>query len=404
MNETVFGIAEEQNDNQLRETGRDMIKGGTGFVFFKHIFSHKQCWMVYAPLRSSGWSLGVLFPQDELMADVTKLNRAVLIIGITGFVFLLVIIVWIANSITRPIRILDDMTQHIAGGDLNFEVPVIKSKDEIGRFAESFMYMRDSLKKHIKELTETTAAKKKIESELKIAHDIQMSIVPKTFPVKNEFNIYAVLEPAREVGGDFYDFFFIDEDRFCFVIGDVSDKGVPAALFMAVTKTLIKNIAKGFVYPDEAMMRANNEIAFDNESSMFVTVFCGILNIKTGELWYTNAGHNPPLLMCKEPSPEFLKNVSGPAIGVLADVTYTKEKIVLSHGDTLFMYTDGVTEAVNKNMDMFSEGRLKDEVYRNHNEPVKEVTSRLLSVIKSFSAGMDQSDDITIMVLRYMKR
>ena len=186
-------------------------------------------------------------------------------------------------------------TEEIATGNLDIELPALRSKDEVGRLADSFSHMKNSLKQYIKELTETTAAKERIESELKVAHDIQMSLLPKLFPERKEFDIYATLEPAREVGGDLYDFSLLEEDRLFFLVGDVSGKGVPAALFMAVAKTLLNRLAERCTDPSLVLTQVNKELCRENESSMFVTLFCGLLDFKTGDLLFSNAGHNPPL-------------------------------------------------------------------------------------------------------------
>ena len=161
----------------MRQLGREMIRGQSGFVPFESLITGKKCWMVYAPLSASGWSLGVLFPQDELMADISSLNRTVLFISLIGFLLILGVIVLIAGSITRPLRALSKATEDIGSGNLDVEIPSIKSRDEVGKLAVSFNYMKSSLKKYIKELTETTAAKERIESELKIARDIQMGML-----------------------------------------------------------------------------------------------------------------------------------------------------------------------------------------------------------------------------------
>ena len=231
MNETLFGVAEARGDPQLREIGRKMIRGESGFIPFRSIVTENRCWMYYAPIPANGWSLAVLFPQDEFTADIVRLNRIVIILGVVGLLLLSIAVAFIARSITNPLRAMARVTKTIATGNLDIELPVVKSGDEVGKLSEAFQYMKGSLKEYIKQLTETTASKERIESELKIAHDIQMSILPKIFPPfpeRKEFDIYAVIEPAREVGGDFYDFFFIDDEHFCFVIADVSGKGVPA--------------------------------------------------------------------------------------------------------------------------------------------------------------------------------
>lgn len=316
------------------------------------------------------------------------------------------------DVISRPLNKLTDYAKQLVAN--NFSTPEEirtdikllqeKSKDELGNLAESFLLMEDSLKKYIDELTETTAAKEKVESELKIARDIQMGILPKLFPPypdRNEFDIYATIEPAKEVGGDFYDFFFIDNDLFCFVIGDVSGKGVPAALFMAVTKTLIKAASIKGLAPDEIMNRVNNDLSHDNDSAMFVTIFFGILDVKTGELLYVNCGHNLPLFIHQKKEVEFMKKSRGIIVGAIENSEFMTERLLLKPGDTLFMYTDGVTEAMNEKDELFSNERLLKEMSSMVDKTIDEKVSCLMEKIKTFSKGVPQSDDITILILKY---
>jgi sigma-B regulation protein RsbU (phosphoserine phosphatase) len=404
MNENLSRIAESHGDKRLGSIVKDMMKGKSGFVASKSLVTGKECWMAYKPIPTSGWSLGVLFPRAELMADITNLSKRVSALGLAGILILVAVIVLISGTITRPLRALARSTKDIAGGNLDFKLPLIRSGDEVGNLAASFVYMKNALKRYIRELTETTAAKERMESELKVAHDIQMGIVPKAFPPfpeRPEFSMHAVLEPAREVGGDLYDFFFTDDEHLCFVIGDVSGKGVPAALFMAMTITLIKSTAKKVRSPDEILNRINKELSHANDSCMFVTVFCGILNTVTGEVRYANAGHNPPLIARKGKEPEFLTGAASTVAGVDEDTVYTKESIFLQPGDTIYMYTDGLTEAFNRERVMFSEERLKEEVSLHRKDPVKEFAGNILQEVKSFTVGAPQSDDITVLVLRY---
>jgi ABC-type amino acid transport substrate-binding protein len=254
-------------------------------------------------------------------------------------------------------------------------------------------------------LRESIAARARIESDLRIAHDIQMGLVPKIFPPfpeRSEFDIYAVLEPAKQVGGDFYDFFFVDDNHLCFIIGDVSDKGVPAALLMARTKTLINSAAKGIAGPDQILDAVNKEVCINNDLYMFVTVFCGILNTHTGKVYYTNAGHNPPLIIRPGKAAEFLKGKGFTALGIDADSTFEKAEMILKTGDTLFIYTDGVTEAFSKNEEVFSEERLKKELSDHRQESTQDLVLSVLQKIKVFSAGALQADDIAILALKYI--
>ncbi len=248
----------------------------------------------------------------------------------------------------------------------------------------------------------TRAEKKRIESELNVAREIQMSLVPKTFPGppdNPEFDIYAVLEPAREVGGDLYDFYFIDPDHFCFLIGDVSGKGVPASLFMAVTRTLFKVEAGKGSIADEIHYTVNNELCRGNDSSMFVTTFCGIINIRTGKVTYSSGGHNPPYICRRDKSLLAVKDAKSVALGVMENIPYSRGKLVMDNGDILVLYTDGVTEAMNTANEMFGEKRLEESILSVHGSSPREIVARIMEDVRSFSAGAEQSDDITLLVL-----
>ena len=404
MNETIFMVAEDRGDQEMREVGRRMIRGESGFVRFTSLFTGKMCWMRYAPLPSNNWSLAVMFPQDEMMSDIADLHRTVLALSVAGFLMLLLMIVWISGSITRPLRALSRAATQIALGNLEARIPDVKTADEVGTLADSFKTMKSSLKQYISELKETTAAKERIESELKIAHDIQMGILPKRFPPfpdRTEFDILAKIEPAREVGGDLYDFFFMDDDHLCFVIGDVSGKGVPASLFMAVTKTMVKAKATKGLSPEKVLTQVNQDLSLDNESMMFVTLFLGILDTGTGELEYCNAGHNPPLLLSPAGRVLILQPTGGIALGVAEEGVYPSRKVILQKGDSLFVYTDGVTEAMNKREELFSESRLIKELAEMKGKSLQEIVTGVMGKVGSFSAGVPQADDITLMVIRY---
>jgi sigma-B regulation protein RsbU (phosphoserine phosphatase) len=264
--------------------------------------------------------------------------------------------------------------------------------------------MEQELRKSITNLTETTAVKERIESELKIARAIQMSMVPKIFPPfpdRPEFDLYAIIEPAKEVGGDFYDFFFIDDDLLYFVIGDVSDKGVPASLFMAVTKTLIRSQTSKEMSPDEVLRRVNRELCSDNDTNMFVTVFCGVLHTRTGEVWYSNGGHNPPYLLSARGEVEALERTGGMVLGVMDDIPYQTKQVRLSTGDGLFLYTDGITEAMDRHGNLFSDERLRAVLRRTKAVTSVEIIHGVIDEVERFAADAPQADDITALALMY---
>lgn len=402
MNESIFSIAEARGDNRVREIGRSMIKGETKFVSYLNVFGMESM-MYYAPVPSNGWVLSVVFPTAELFEDVNRLGRRVVFLSVSGIALLSLVIVLIANSITRPLRAMTKAAEAVGKGQLNTDLPRVKSGDEVGRLTSAFQNMQRSLKTYICDLTETTAARERIENELKIAHDIQMSILPKFFPAfpdRKEFDIYAFIESAKEVGGDFYDFFFIDEVHFCFIIADVSGKGIPASLYMAVTKTLIKATAIRDVDPARILFLVNNELCKDNDSNMFVSIFCGILNTESGTVLYSNGGHNPPIFTSSGAS-SFLGGPTGLVMGAMYDFNYKTERLVMLPGDNLFLYTDGVTEAMNSRDELFSEGRLLSHLEQLQGNSDMEIIGGLMEKIVFFSEGFPQSDDITMMMITF---
>ena len=253
-------------------------------------------------------------------------------------------------------------------------------------------------------LIEAYIEKERLEEGLKLAHDIQMSMLPKTFPPfpeRRDLDIFAAITPAKKVGGDFYDFFFLDENRLCFAIGDVSGKGVPAALFMAVVKTLFKAIAGRVQNPGEILSTVNREICRDNDSQMFTTLFCGILDTRTGEIRYSNGGHNPPYHLSRAGVQQVPKT-GGRVLGLLEETTYAGSRLVLGPGETLLLYTDGVTEALDPAEQFFSERRLESILTQINFASAREQIEYLTREITLFPAGAEQADDITTLALRFL--
>ncbi len=251
---------------------------------------------------------------------------------------------------------------------------------------------------------ELERARQRMADELNVGREIQMSMLPLTFPPyprRREFEIFALLEPAREVGGDFYDFFLIDDDHFCMCVGDVSGKGVPAALFMAVTKTLIKSRASNDYSPASILTHVNNEISRSNDASMFVTIFLGILNLNSGELLYSNAGHNPPYIRRAHGELIRLDQRHGPVIGAVEDMVYGQDEAILTGGDLFFAYTDGVTEAMNEEQRLYDERRLAELLCSCDSNAAEAVVRATLEGIRSFQGSAAQADDITILATTY---
>ena len=297
----------------------------------------------------------------------------------------------------KPLRFLSDSAQEVAQGNFDAPLPTFKHQDEIAQLRDSFAAMQQSLKQYVEELKASTAAKASIESELNVAHNIQMSMLPKTFPPfpdRNDIELFGILKPAKAVGGDLYDF-FIRDDKMFFCIGDVSGKGVPASLVMAVSRTLFRNIAAHTAEPSHIVETMNNAISDSNDSNMFVTLFVGVLDLQTGHLCYCNAGHNAPyiqgaLLPCDPNLP----------VGAMPGWTFTEQTVDIARGSILFLYTDGLTEAENAQQDLFGEKRVSDVISSFEGSP-KELIETMTAAVRQFVGDTEQSDDLTMLAIKY---
>jgi sigma-B regulation protein RsbU (phosphoserine phosphatase) len=402
MNETIFTIAESQHNQTLRDIGRKMTRGESGFTPYTDTRGIKS-WMYYAPVSSTGWTLAVVFPEAELFAEVRSLTMTVALMGFAGILLLAATVALVARSITTPLHALADATALVAAGNFDAELPPVRSRDEVGKLTLAFVAMNSALKEYIKNLTETTAAKERIQSELNVATDIQASLLPRIFPAfpdRPEFDIFASMDPAKEVGGDFYDFFFIDDNNLCFLIADVAGKGVPAALYMMVAKTLLKSEGQRLGEPAQILAYVNNVLAADNDSCMFATVFCAILDISSGEVRFANAGHNPPLMI--DPSGiRYLTLKPGFVLGPMEDTVYETERLTMQAGDTLFLYTDGVTEATNFEDELYGEPQLLKALQSGPTEELTDMLHNIRAEVTRHANGAPQSDDVTMVAIKY---
>jgi phosphoserine phosphatase RsbU/P len=405
MNTSIFSEAEETKSKSLRDIGRKMIHGETGMGLFKEVNVKEKSWIFYSPLPSNKWSMGIVLPERVVMKDLMKLTQFLILAGIAGIVFLIIIIILVTRRIIKPLNKLALSVDYIAKGNFDTILPIVQTNDEIGILSESFYNMQIALKSYIQNLMETTAAREKIESELKIAHDIQMNIVPRTFPPfpdRTELEIYALLEPARAVGGDWYDYFFTNEDHICFAIGDVSGKGVPAAILMAVIRTYLRAKATSLVNVEDIMSAINVEASLNNVYLMFATIFIGILNVKTGMLYYCNASHNPPYILHSEGEITRITDMHGVAVGIFEDKRYTSDRMQLNPGDAVVLYTDGITEAMNENEDLFGYSNLEKILQSLILNDAKTIVENVREEVRNFTNQEEQADDITIEVIRYL--
>jgi len=404
MRESLFSLAEAHGSPELRAIGQAMVQGKEGFSRLPDFLLGKPAWLAFTPMPTTGWSMGVIVPEDELFADLGSMSRQLAVIGGGGFLLLLLVIAAIAASITRPLGKLAATASEIARGNLDVPAPATGGHDEVSVLARSFDQMRLALKDYIANLTATTKAKERLESELKIARNIQMSFLPKRFPPFPDitaFDLHATLEPAWEVGGDLYDFFLMGDGRLLFLVGDVSGKGVPAALFMAVTKTLIKGIAEQETDPGQILTKVNKELCVDNESLLFVTLFLAILDCATGELTFSNAGHNPPARLATDGTASWLPLPRGVFLGIMEEAVYQTAGTSLTPGETLVAYTDGVTEAMNPAQQLFGSTRLLALLAAQAGRNPEALDEAVMQAVRDFAGEAPQADDITVLSLLF---
>ena len=403
MNQTIFTYAKEINEPRIREIGRDMINGKSNFSNV-NLKGMGNVWVYHTKIPSSKWSLGVVYPHREMFAGLRNLNIMIFLLSVVALTVLIIATVRIINRQIGPLTKFAHTARNIAGGDLGTELPAVGDNYEMMELHDSFRFMQEELTKYIADLKQTTTAKEKIESELRIARGIQTDMIPHIFPPfpnLPEIGLYASLESAMEVGGDLYDFFPIDDDHFCFAIGDVSGKGVPASLFMAVTITLIRSMSEKNRSAAQIVQSVNKTLTINNESNMFVTLFVGILNLRTGELQYCNAGHNPPVLLREGQEPQMFSNTKAIPVGVFEVFDYRNEMVMLEKSDQIFLYTDGVTEAEDVDKNLFGEVALLKALSENSDKSSKELTDKVKQSVKEFVNGHMQSDDITMMCITY---
>lgn len=360
----------------------------------------------------AGADLDIAFV-DQLLGSSLKRSLA---LGSGAFVLIFGLSFFASNHYSRAIKRLDSYTQEFTSTE--FSVPaesvlrdqILKlpnqHRDEIGRLVQSFLTMENQLFYYLKNLKETTAAKERIENELVLASQIQLGMLPKSLPSSvgsSPVELHASMVPARQIGGDLYDYFYLDDEHLCFYIGDVSGKGIPAALFMSVAVTVLRanSSLDNLMHPEVILSKANNLLCWNNENCTFLTLFFGLLNVRTGILTFVDAGHNRPFYRPHGQRPTFLDVHPGTALGVLEDLPFKPRTCQMAPGDTLFLYTDGVTEAISSDDTFYGDDRLENLLTDiPEDAPVSEWISTVMKDIAIFANGAEPSDDITLLTLR----
>ena len=363
----------------------------------------------------AGYVMADISMNDVMHTRQTFLITLVVLLVALTVAFIVLFLMILRRKVIRPIDQLTQATgafiqnneDELAAGTATVNVPEIRTGDEVEELANSFRKMEEDMISYIRSFMKITAEKERIGAELNVATQIQADMLPRIFPAfpeRQEFDIYATMNPAKEVGGDFYDFFLVDDDHLAVVIADVSGKGVPAALFMVIAKTLIKNHAQNKETPGEVFTNTNEQLCEGNDAGLFVTAWMGVLQISTGHFVYVNAGHNPPLLRRAGGSFEWLKSRPGFVLAGMEGVRYRENEMELAPGDVLYLYTDGVTEATDAHQQLFGEERLQAALNEQPMLPVGQMLSKIKGCIDTFVGEAEQFDDITMLGLEYLKR
>ena len=386
-----------QTVTEFEKTVQSMKKG----LFMGTTAEGKETVIYFKAMESNGWTFMIVWPAHEFMESQRSLEKMFAWMSVAGYVVMLLLIFVISTRVSRPLKELAVAANKMGQGDFDVAIPHLSGRDEIAQFGWAFLNMRTSLKEHMEKQKDLD----RIESELDFAKDIQIGFLSMDEKEEGSEDPYHELTPfllpAKEVGGDFYDFFKLDDGRLCVVVGDVSGKGVPAALFMMVSRIVLRTMAQNLKSVVETFEKANYELAKRNRANMFVTVWMGIVDLKTGHVEFASAGHNPPVIRHKDGSAEFAKSKAGVVMAAMENSRYKMQTLELAPGDTLFLYTDGVTEATNEHNELFGNDRLLDALSHGGGKGTKEMCRFVKRQIDAFTRKASQFDDITMLAMEY---
>ncbi len=419
--EDMGSIFDDDKNPALRIAGKEILSNESGVLSAGE--GEDENYIAFSTISSTGWKLCIISPVSTVVKPAQTIHDSIdentsnvvnsVIRGILGVIqsclvliaLILLVVTSVAGIISRkisdPLKVLEKDVRSISGGNLDNRTEV-DTNDEIGSLARSFNNMADSLQKYIKDLREVTAKEERIAGELAIATDIQASMLPRNFDEiseHKEFNLYATMTPAKEVGGDFYDFFMIDDTHLALVMADVSGKGVPASLFMVIAKTLIKNRAQLGGSPAEVLEYANEQLCDGNDAELFVTVWLAIIDITTGKGMAANAGHEHPAIRRAGGEWELIKYKHSPAVAIFDGVKFMEHEFEIHNGDSLYVYTDGVLEATDSENNFFGEERLLKALNGDENSEPRVVLKNVKAAIDEFVGDAPQFDDITMLGL-----
>ncbi|MFN0133670.1 MAG: SpoIIE family protein phosphatase [Phycisphaerales bacterium] len=403
MHETAASLGERLGRPDFADLGRRMTSGRTATErILSPDAARAPVLISYTPIRSTGWSFGTLVDEASVMGPVYLQTRQRAMIALGLSVAVVGIILSIGVWLTRPIERLAEAVRVLGSGGLDAPRVAARGRDEIGDLGRAFNTMVGRLRAQVETLTHETRALESVESELRIARDIQRSLLPRVFPPfpeRREFDLHAFNGAARRVAGDFYDFFFLPDGRLALIIADVCGKGVPAALFMAVARTVVRNLALNGHSPASLLDEANRTLEVENTRGLFLTLIVAFFEPSTGRMIYANGGHPRPYVLSADGGVRQFGKVTGTVVGVLGDQSWEEAEESLAPGDMVVMFTDGVPDARRPGGPMFGEERLAELLASLPGSPAAKVCDRIIEQLDDF-ATRDWPDDVTLLVLK----
>jgi sigma-B regulation protein RsbU (phosphoserine phosphatase) len=403
MKASLAALAEERPDPGLKRLSEALAAGRSGMERTEDLGTGAQSFVIFRPLELSGFRLAVVFPEAETLEDVTTLDRRLSLSALAGALVLALVVAFVSRRLTRPLVLLSRAARDVAAGRLDTPLPPAGSADEVGRLTASFAEMQTALSAYIEAVKQGAAAEERLESELRVARQIQMSLLPRPAdlaPQRLGCEVFGLLEPARAVGGDLFDVALRPPNEVCFVVGDVSDKGIPAALFMAVTDIHFEAAARELGDPEAVLARINDALVAENQANMFVTLVCGVLDTRSGQMSLASGGHTRPLLVPAAGPPRYLEGELGTVVGVVPGLSFQRHELRLEPDDALLLYTDGVTEAHAAGNELFGEERLLRHVAAHPGQETRALAEGLRDAVRTFAGPVPQFDDIAILVVR----
>ena len=386
------------SDPDVYDLGHAMLSRERGMR--KLELDGEPCFVFFAPLETTGWSLAIVCPEKDIYGNFQHSRHMMTLNILVSLLAMFFLFGWLIRRQIAPLSELAARADYIASGNLDHPLEPTHRNDEIGLLTASFQNMQTSLVRYIQELTTATAMRERMERELQIARNIQMGMVPHQFPTREDVDLYASMTPAREVGGDLYDFLILN-DKLYICVGDVSGKGVPASLIMAVSRGMFRILAHQELEPVEIAARINDTLSEENKEMLFVTMFIACIDLHTGVMDYCNCGHNAPVLIpCDGNAPVFLDCKPNTVIGVMPGFAYEGQRVDDVRGQVLFLYTDGLNEAENAAHEQYGNDAMLAELGRKPFQNACSLIEQLNEAVGRHVDGAEPSDDLTLFCVK----